>query len=79
VINYLGLPSVSFPAASIAPACPIGVQIAGRPFGEGSILRVADAYQRDSDWHERIRECEKGKFTGADTSPQGCPQDPDEA
>jgi len=30
---------------------PIGLQIAGRPFAEGRILRVADAYQADTHWH----------------------------
>jgi aspartyl-tRNA(Asn)/glutamyl-tRNA(Gln) amidotransferase subunit A len=30
---------------------PIGLQLAGRPFAEGRILKVADAYQRDTDFH----------------------------
>ena len=51
--NYLGLPAVSVPCGLDTNGCPIGLQIAGRPFGEGRILRVADAYQRDTAWHTR--------------------------
>ena len=32
---------------------PIGLQIAGRPFAEARVLKVADAYQRDTDLHLR--------------------------
>lgn len=49
--NYLGLPTVSVPCGFDPNGCPIGLQIAGRPFAEARVLRVADAYQRDTDWH----------------------------
>ena len=52
-INYMGLPSVSVPCGFDSNGLPIGVQIQGRPFGEGRILRMADAYQSDTDWHKR--------------------------
>jgi aspartyl-tRNA(Asn)/glutamyl-tRNA(Gln) amidotransferase subunit A len=52
--NYLGVPAVSLPCGFDPNGCPIGLQIAGRPFGEGRILKVADAYQRDTDWHWRL-------------------------
>jgi aspartyl-tRNA(Asn)/glutamyl-tRNA(Gln) amidotransferase subunit A len=32
---------------------PIGLMIQGRPFAEGRILKIADAYQRMTTWHER--------------------------
>ena len=32
---------------------PIGLQIAARPFSEARGLQVADAYQRDTDFHTR--------------------------
>jgi aspartyl-tRNA(Asn)/glutamyl-tRNA(Gln) amidotransferase subunit A len=51
--NYLGLPAVSVNCGFDPNGCPIGLQIAGRPFSEARILRVADAYQRDTDWHSR--------------------------
>jgi aspartyl-tRNA(Asn)/glutamyl-tRNA(Gln) amidotransferase subunit A len=31
----------------------MGLQIIGRPFDEATVLRVADAYQRVTDWHTR--------------------------
>ncbi|MCW1842656.1 amidase [Prosthecomicrobium hirschii] len=52
-INYLGLPSVSVPCGFDSNGVPIGFQIQGRPFAEGRVLKVADAYQRDTDWHTR--------------------------
>jgi aspartyl-tRNA(Asn)/glutamyl-tRNA(Gln) amidotransferase subunit A len=51
--NYLGLPAVSLPCGFDANGLPVGLQIAGRPFAEARILRVADAYQRDTDWHRQ--------------------------
>jgi aspartyl-tRNA(Asn)/glutamyl-tRNA(Gln) amidotransferase subunit A len=51
--NYLGLPAVSVNCGFDPNGCPIGLQIAGRPFAEARVLRVADAYQRDTDWHAR--------------------------
>ena len=53
-INYLGLPSVSAPCGFDSDGLPIGFQIQGRPFVEGKILKIADAYQRDTDWHARV-------------------------
>jgi aspartyl-tRNA(Asn)/glutamyl-tRNA(Gln) amidotransferase subunit A len=52
-INYMGLPSVSVPCGFDSHGLPIGFQIQGRPFAEGRILKVADAYQRDTDWNRR--------------------------
>ena len=51
--NYLGLPAVSVPCGFDPNGCPIGLQIAGRPFGEARVLRIADAFQQDTDWHAR--------------------------
>jgi aspartyl-tRNA(Asn)/glutamyl-tRNA(Gln) amidotransferase subunit A len=51
--NYLGLPSVSIPCGFDPNGLPIGLQISGRPFAEATLLKAADAYQRDTDWHER--------------------------
>jgi aspartyl-tRNA(Asn)/glutamyl-tRNA(Gln) amidotransferase subunit A len=51
--NYIGLPSVSAPCGFDSNGLPIGVLIQGRPFAEGRILKVIDAYQRDTDWHAR--------------------------
>ena len=49
--NYLGLPAISVPCGFDPNGCPIGLQIAGRPFAEGRVLNVAGAYQLDTSWH----------------------------
>jgi aspartyl-tRNA(Asn)/glutamyl-tRNA(Gln) amidotransferase subunit A len=51
--NYLGLPAISVPCGFDPNGCPIGLQIAGRPFAEARIMKLADAYQRDTDFHAR--------------------------
>ena len=51
--NYLGLPAISAPCGFDPNGCPIGLQIAGRPFAEARVLKIADAYQRDTDFHTR--------------------------
>jgi aspartyl-tRNA(Asn)/glutamyl-tRNA(Gln) amidotransferase subunit A len=51
--NYLGLPAISAPCGFDPNGCPIGLQLAGRPFGEGRLFKAVDAYQRDTDFHRR--------------------------
>jgi aspartyl-tRNA(Asn)/glutamyl-tRNA(Gln) amidotransferase subunit A len=51
--NYLGLPAISLPCGFDPNGLPIGLQLVARPFDEQGLLRAADAYQRDTDWHER--------------------------
>jgi aspartyl-tRNA(Asn)/glutamyl-tRNA(Gln) amidotransferase subunit A len=31
----------------------VGLQIMGKPFAEGTILRVAYAYEQATEWHRR--------------------------
>jgi aspartyl-tRNA(Asn)/glutamyl-tRNA(Gln) amidotransferase subunit A len=52
-INYMGLPAVSVPCGFDGDGLPIGFQIVGRPFSEDRILKVADAFQHETDWHTR--------------------------
>lgn len=51
--NYLGLPTLSVPCGFDSNGLPISLQLAGKPFAEATILKVGDAYQRDTDWHAR--------------------------
>ena len=61
--NLAGLPAVSVPcgftkrvapnpaaAAAREGGLPIGLQLIGRAFDEATILRTADAYERDTEW-----------------------------
>jgi aspartyl-tRNA(Asn)/glutamyl-tRNA(Gln) amidotransferase subunit A len=51
--NFLGLPTISVPCGFDDRGLPIGLQLAARPFAEATVLRAADAYQRETDWHRR--------------------------
>jgi aspartyl-tRNA(Asn)/glutamyl-tRNA(Gln) amidotransferase subunit A len=46
IYNLVGLPSVSVPVGFSSAGLPIAIQIAGGPFDEGTVLRVADALGR---------------------------------
>jgi aspartyl-tRNA(Asn)/glutamyl-tRNA(Gln) amidotransferase subunit A len=51
--NLTGLPALTVPCGFSAEGLPIGMQIVGRPFEESAALRVGDAFQRATDWHDR--------------------------
>ena len=51
--NLTGLPAISVPCGFDRQGLPIGLQIAGRPFDEATVLRVAHAYERTHEWKER--------------------------
>jgi aspartyl-tRNA(Asn)/glutamyl-tRNA(Gln) amidotransferase subunit A len=52
--NLTGLPAISVPCGFDHQGLPIGLQIAARPFGETTLLRVAHAYERMHDWKDRV-------------------------
>lgn len=60
-INYLGLPAVSVPAGFTATGLPAAFQLVGRPFDEGLLLKIADAYQQVTGWHLRVPLLASGK------------------
>ena len=45
-----GLPAVSVPCGFSPDRLPIGLQVTGRRFDEATVLRLADAYERDTEW-----------------------------
>jgi aspartyl-tRNA(Asn)/glutamyl-tRNA(Gln) amidotransferase subunit A len=51
--NLAGLPAISVPCGFTAAGLPIGLQLTGRMFDEATLTRVADAYERDTDWWSR--------------------------
>jgi aspartyl-tRNA(Asn)/glutamyl-tRNA(Gln) amidotransferase subunit A len=59
-VNLVGLPGISVPCGIVEQArpggvdrLPIGLQFVGRMFDEATILRVADAFERTTDWTRR--------------------------
>jgi len=52
--NLAGLPGVSVPCGFSSEGLPIGFQLTGRMFDEATLLRVADAYERVTDWHRSV-------------------------
>jgi aspartyl-tRNA(Asn)/glutamyl-tRNA(Gln) amidotransferase subunit A len=51
--NATHLPALSLPCGFNRQGLPIGLQIAGRPFDESTVLAVGHAYERATEWHQR--------------------------
>jgi aspartyl-tRNA(Asn)/glutamyl-tRNA(Gln) amidotransferase subunit A len=51
--NLTGSPALSIPCGFTSDRLPIGLQLTGRTFDEATILRLGDAYQRVTDWHNQ--------------------------
>ena len=51
--NLASVPALSVPCGFTSNNLPIGLQIAGRPFEEQTVLNVAYAYEQANDWHTR--------------------------
>jgi aspartyl-tRNA(Asn)/glutamyl-tRNA(Gln) amidotransferase subunit A len=53
-VNIAGLPGISVPSGFAeveGRRLPLGLQVIGKPFEEGTALRVAHAYEQATDWH----------------------------
>ncbi|MGH7847094.1 MAG: amidase family protein, partial [Candidatus Binatia bacterium] len=51
--NLTGLPAISVPCGFTPSGLPVGMQIAGRPFDEATVLRIAHSYEQATTWHEQ--------------------------
>ena len=51
--SLAGLPGMSVPAGFGAGGMPVGLQLVGNYFQEGSLLQAAHAFQQATDWHVR--------------------------
>ncbi len=56
IYNLIGIPSLSVPCGFSSSGMPIGLQIAGPPFGEAAVLRVGFAYEKNTPWKEKYPE-----------------------
>jgi aspartyl-tRNA(Asn)/glutamyl-tRNA(Gln) amidotransferase subunit A len=51
--NLNGFPAITLPCGFSDDGLPIGLQLAGRPFDEETLLRAAHAYEKATEWHRR--------------------------
>lgn len=52
-VNLAGVPGISIPCGFTTNNMPVGMQIIGKHFDEESILKVAFAYEQNTEWHKR--------------------------
>src|SRR5437588_8251590 len=53
-INYLGLPALAIPCGFTSKGLPVAMQLIGRSFDEATLLRIGAAFQRATDFHDKI-------------------------
>ncbi len=51
--NLTGMPTLALPCGFASAGLPLSLQLAGRPFEEGTVLRVGHAYEQATTWHTR--------------------------
>lgn len=54
LFDLTGHPAVSIPCGFTAAGLPVGLQVVGRWYADADILQVACAYQRRTDWHNKL-------------------------
>ena len=51
--SLANVPALSVPCGFTATGLPIGLQIAGRPYDEATVLRAGHVYEQNTGWHSR--------------------------
>jgi aspartyl-tRNA(Asn)/glutamyl-tRNA(Gln) amidotransferase subunit A len=51
--DAFGIPVISIPCGFTTSGLPIGMQIAGAPWAEATVLALAHAYEQTTEWHKR--------------------------
>jgi aspartyl-tRNA(Asn)/glutamyl-tRNA(Gln) amidotransferase subunit A len=49
--NFSGHPALTLPCGTTSAGLPVGLQLAGRPFDEATLFRIAHAYEQATPWH----------------------------
>jgi aspartyl-tRNA(Asn)/glutamyl-tRNA(Gln) amidotransferase subunit A len=52
-VNLAGIPGISIPCGFDDKNLPIGLQILAPAFGEEKLLRIAQMYEKQTDWHKK--------------------------
>jgi len=53
------VPAMSVPNGFSKDGLPLALQIASRPFGEGTVFQIGHAYQKATDWHSQHPDLQK--------------------
>jgi aspartyl-tRNA(Asn)/glutamyl-tRNA(Gln) amidotransferase subunit A len=53
LFNLTGHPALALPCGFSRDGLPLSLQLVGRAFDEGTILRLGHAYEQATDWHRR--------------------------
>jgi aspartyl-tRNA(Asn)/glutamyl-tRNA(Gln) amidotransferase subunit A len=53
MFSVTGAPALALPCGFSANGLPLGLQIAGRPFDDATVLRIGHAYEQAARWHAR--------------------------
>ncbi|MQF64501.1 amidase [SAR202 cluster bacterium AC-409-J13_OGT_754m] len=53
IFNLNGFPAITLPCGFSRNKHPIGLQLAGKPYEDATILQVAHAYEEANDWNNR--------------------------
>jgi aspartyl-tRNA(Asn)/glutamyl-tRNA(Gln) amidotransferase subunit A len=54
-VNIAGLPGISVPCG-FSEKLPVGLQIIGKAFDEGTVFQIAHAYEQATEWHTKFPE-----------------------
>jgi len=52
-VNLAGIPGISVPCGFSNNNLPIGMQLLAKPFAEETLLKLANAYQKETDFHKQ--------------------------
>jgi aspartyl-tRNA(Asn)/glutamyl-tRNA(Gln) amidotransferase subunit A len=52
-VNVAGLPGISLPCGFDSRGLPVGLQLIGKAFDEGTLLRAGYTYEQGTDFHTR--------------------------
>ncbi|MBI2339040.1 MAG: Asp-tRNA(Asn)/Glu-tRNA(Gln) amidotransferase subunit GatA [Deltaproteobacteria bacterium] len=52
-LNMAGLPGLSLPCGFDSNNLPIGMQLIGKPFDEGTLFKAGHAYEQATEWHKK--------------------------
>lgn len=59
--NLAGIPGLSLPCGFTKNGLPMGLQLLGKPFDEGTLFRAGYAYEKEAAWNIGLADPENGK------------------